>query len=153
MPLSGLALMELARAVLGRGIPFRFQARGFSMTPFVRDGDVITISPLHKGQVRIGEIVAFVRPGERRLVVHRVVVKRSTVFLIQGDGDPHYTDENISIDDLLGRVTRVERNSKNIWLGLGAERIFIAWLSYTKLLLPLRGWLVICRKRISRRWG
>lgn len=152
-PLSGLALLELARAVLGRGVPFRFQARGFSMTPFIRDGDVITISPLQRDRVGVGEIVAFIRPGESRLVVHRVVATRRSVVAIQGDSDPQYTDENISISNIIGSVTRIERNGKDIWLGLGMERSFIAWLSCTRLLLPLRGWLAICRGVISRRWG
>ena len=45
LSLSGEALIELMRAVLARGLPFRFAARGFSMAPFIRDGDVISVSP------------------------------------------------------------------------------------------------------------
>jgi len=37
---------RLAKDVLGRGASFRFQARGNSMTPFIRDGDVIAIVPM-----------------------------------------------------------------------------------------------------------
>ena len=36
---------ELMTAVLTRGVPFRFQASGVSMSPFIHDNDVITIAP------------------------------------------------------------------------------------------------------------
>jgi hypothetical protein len=38
-------LVELARAVLAKGKSFRFHAPGLSMTPFIRDGDFVTIGP------------------------------------------------------------------------------------------------------------
>ena len=59
LPLSGQALLELMRAVLARGVPFRFCARGWSMAPFIRDGDVITVSRFRHDLPDIGEVVAF----------------------------------------------------------------------------------------------
>ena len=38
-------LTALVRAVLDKGASFRFKAFGVSMTPFIQDGDVITIAP------------------------------------------------------------------------------------------------------------
>jgi len=46
LQLSGPSLVELLRSVLDKGVPFRFQAKGFCMTPFIKDGDVITVFPL-----------------------------------------------------------------------------------------------------------
>lgn len=42
------------------------------MYPFIKDGDVITVSPLRARGLRVGEVAAF-RSGEDRLVIHRVI--------------------------------------------------------------------------------
>ncbi len=62
LKLSGPDLIELLQAVLDKGVPFRFRAKGFSMTPFIKDGDVITIFPLEGSRPRLGDIVAFTHP-------------------------------------------------------------------------------------------
>ncbi|MEA3438827.1 MAG: hypothetical protein U9R58_00935 [Chloroflexota bacterium] len=46
LALSGEALRELMREVLSKGVPVRFRARGWSMEPFIRNGDLICVSPL-----------------------------------------------------------------------------------------------------------
>jgi hypothetical protein len=150
LPLSGHALLELMRAVLARGVPFRFCARGWSMAPFIRDGDVITLSPFQRALPGVGDVVAFVRPGTGNLVVHRVVARRGSASLIQGDGVPECRDGIIPPENLLGRVTRVERNGQDVWLGLGPERTVIAWLSRVRLLIPLRVWLASWLKPLLR---
>jgi len=139
------------RAVLGRGVPFRFCARGWSMAPFIRDGDVITVSPLQRARPGIGEVVAFIRPGEGNVVVHRVVTRRGADSFIQGDAVPECTDGIIPPQNLLGRVTRIERNGRNVWLGLGPERYAIAWLSRTRWLIPLGTWLASRLRPLRRR--
>lgn len=151
LSLSGEALLELMRAVLARSVPFRFRARGWSMDPFIRDGDVITISPLRGVLPRVGEVVAFAWSGTPSVVVHRVVGRRGTGSLIRGDGVPEYADGIIPPQNVLGRVTRVERNGHDIWLGLGPERIVIAWLSRFGLLVSLRRWLTRCLRPLVRR--
>ena len=136
LPLSGPALAELIQAVLDKEKPFRFEARGTSMHPFIRHGDVITVSPLSGNVPRYGDIVAFVRPSSNQLVVHRVVGKGDGSLLIKGDNNDH-DDGFISSENILGYVTKVERNGKKVGLGLGPERFFIAFLNRKGLLLTL----------------
>lgn len=150
LPLSGQALQELMRAVLAKGLPFRFCARGWSMTPFIRDGDVITVAPLHKGLPKIGEVVAFVRPESGKLVVHRVVARQASGVFIQGDNGQGYADGLISQEHLLGQITRIERNGRAVWVGLGPERAMIAWLSRTFLLTTMRDRLATWIKIFTR---
>ena len=149
LPLSGQALLELMRAVLSRGLPFRFCARGWSMEPFIKDGDVITVAPLQHGLPGVGDVVAFVRPADERLVVHRVIARRTSAVLIQGDNETTYPDGFIPHQALLGRVTRIERHGRTVWLGLGLERYAIAWLSRSLLLIPLRNHLAAWIKPFS----
>jgi hypothetical protein len=150
LPLSGPALLELMRAVLVRGLPFRFRARGWSMAPFIRDGDVITVSPFRRARPGIGEVVAFTRPGTENVVVHRVLSRRGPAAFIQGDSVPGCGDGLIPAENLLGRVTRIERNGQEVWLGLGPERYAIAWLSRTRRLIPLGAWLTSWLRPLRR---
>lgn len=151
LPLSGPALLELMRAVVARGRPFRFCARGWSMTPFIRDRDVITVAPLQQGLPGVGEVVAFVRPQGENLVVHRVVARRASAVLIQGDNRQEEPEEIVPQENLLGRVTRIERKGHPVWIGLGPERFGIAWLSRTRRLTPLSLWFASILKPFSRR--
>lgn len=152
LSLSGDALITLMQAVLAKGVRFRFRAKGWSMTPFIRDGDVISVSPLRGAPARLGEVVAFVRPTTGNLVVHRVIGKRSTALLIQGDNAPDSADGLIPQANVLGRVTTVERGGRSVWLGLGPERLAIACLSRMGLLLPLRVRVPSAVRSFLRRW-
>lgn len=136
LSLSGPALAELLRAVLDKGMPFRFRAKGFSMSPFVKDGDVITVSPLSGASPRLGDVVPCIGPETGKLFVHRVVGKRGDFCIIRGDNTPE-ADGLVSKANVLGRVTRVERDGKRVFLGLGPERLLIALLTRRGLLLPL----------------
>jgi hypothetical protein len=137
-PISGKALLVLLQAVLARGVPFSFCARGWSMVPFIRDGDVITITPLNGNLPGSGKIVAFIRPESGNLVVHRVVGRQGDDFLIQGDSGSDCVDGIVPQENLLGSVKIITRNGRRVWLGLGPERFLIAWLSRTGMLVPLR---------------
>jgi hypothetical protein len=130
------ALVDLLRAVLERGEPFWFEAPGFSMSPFIRDGDTITVAPLAGAPPGRGDVVAFLRPGSGKLVVHRVVGRRGGLFLVRGDNGGDEIDLAPAAD-ILGRVTGVQRGGLPVRLGLGPERRLIAALSRRGLLQPV----------------
>jgi signal peptidase I len=132
LAMPNAAFAELMTAVLDKGAPFRFQATGFSMTPFIRSGDVITVAPT-PARVRIGDVVAFQLPESGKLVVHRVVAVSRDGFTIKGDNSP-LSDARVPAPSILGRVARVERGSKRVRFGSGVERVAVAYLSR-------RGWL------------
>lgn len=136
LSLSGPALVELLRAVLGKGMPFRFRAKGFSMSPFIKDGDVVTLSPMSAHSPRVGDVVAFLYPGSGKLAIHRVVEKKGGSSLIMGDNCPG-PDGMIPAKNILGCVRKVERDGKKVYLGLGPERFVIAFLTRRRLLFPL----------------
>jgi signal peptidase I len=136
LPLSGPALVQLLRAVLGKGVPVRFRAKGFSMSPFLKNEDVVTLSPLQSTSPRAGDVIAFVLQGTDKLCVHRVVGKKDNLYVTKGDNSAE-ADESVPIQNILGFVTRVERDGKEVFLGLGPERILIAFLGRRGLLLPL----------------
>ena len=134
--LSGQALEEFLRAVLAKGASFRFEARGFSMHPFIKDGEVITISPAQGGRLYSGDVVAFCHPETGRLTVHRIVNKNAQGFLLRGDNCSE-ADGLVPAAGLLGRVTEVGGKNRIRRLGLGPERFFLALLSRYALLQPI----------------
>ena len=124
------------REVLGKGLPFRFQARGWSMSPFIRDGDVITVAPLLKTGPGLGAVVAFIHPGTGDLVVHRILGRKEAGWLIQGDNLAHSPDGVIPAAHILGRVAEIQRQGRRVRLGLGIERYGLILLSRLGLLTP-----------------
>ncbi len=135
--ISGKDLTGLIKAVHEKGLPFRFRAGGFSMAPFVKDGDIITVIPKNTGRICCGDIVAFVHPVTERLVVHRVLSENGKDFIIRGDNTSS-GDGPIPASNILGIVSRVERKGKAVSLGLGVEKRLIALLSEKSLLIRLR---------------
>lgn len=138
LPLSGKALIELMQAVHAKGLPFRFSAGGHSMAPFVKDGDVVCVSPLASRAPGPGDVVAFVHPETKLICLHRVLSVNGDRFLIQGDNMPEKPDGMIPREAIVGWVTRVERAGRRVRLGLGSERLLLALLSRWGLLAVIR---------------
>ncbi|MEI6309523.1 MAG: signal peptidase I [bacterium] len=132
LSMSSADYARLMVATLEKGALFRFTAPGFSMSPFIRDGAVLTIASAPE-RIRFGDVVAFVRPQCHKLVVHRVVGISQAGYLIKGDNAPE-PDACVMRASIIGRVVRVEHGGKRMRLGLGMERIVFAFLSR-------RGWL------------
>lgn len=105
------------------------------MSPFIKDGDILTIAKSSDGY-NVGEVVAFVRPCFQKLVVHRIVRKKKDKYVIKGD-NTYEKDGAIPLQNLLGKVVRVERKGKDAFAGIGIEKCFIACLSCYNLFFVL----------------
>ncbi|MDF1590733.1 MAG: S24/S26 family peptidase [Desulfobacterales bacterium] len=136
LSLSGPALKDLMQAVLRKHVPFRFRASGFSMAPFIKDGDVLTVFPVIDSPPGIGDVAAFSHPAGGRLAVHRIVAQNKSGYRLKGDGADD-ADGMVSQANIIGIVRKVERNGHRVLLGLGPEKILIAFLSVTGLLSHL----------------
>lgn len=150
IPVS-VPLTKLLIAVLGGGKSFRLQARGFSMLPFIFDGDFITISPLPSRPPAVGEVVAFFRPGTETLVVHRAIKKANNAYWIKGD-NIRDIDGLIPRQNIIGYVTKVERKGREVFLGMGRERKIIALCSRLKVIsYLLLAWKILIPSCIRER--
>ena len=150
LALSGRDLGALLEGVIGRGLPFRFRATGSSMAPFIRDGDIVTVSPIKDRPPRPGDVVAFARPGSQKLIVHRVVRRQEAGWLIKGDSCA-VAEGPIPKENVLGRVTRVERDGRRVLVGLGPERLLIPWLLHHQRLFSTLRAVWRSARRIIRR--
>jgi ribosomal protein S18 acetylase RimI-like enzyme len=103
------------------------------MSPFIRDGDAITVSPVPPGHPAPGDVVAFHHPETGRLVVHRVVAVSNGSFILRGD-NAEKTDGVVPEDGIIGLVTCVERGGRRLGTGTCSWRRIIAFLSRHSLL-------------------
>jgi signal peptidase I len=147
--LSAPVIMELIEAVHERGASFRFQARGFSMTPAIRDGDVITVSPLNDLMPRRGDVVAFRHPERPQMLVHRVLHAQDKKYFIKGDNGSE-ADGWVPAENILGLITRVERRGKaRFWPNRSVPSFFSnGYLVFYPLWPPVRRLMAKAWRRV-----
>lgn len=108
---------ELLGELLAKGRSATLRARGGSMWPAIRDGDVLTLSPLGgAAPLRRGDVVALHCGGA--LVVHRVVRCEPGGVVLRGDALPR-EDGAFAVSAVLGRVVSVQRGSRKAPPGRG----------------------------------
>jgi signal peptidase I len=128
---DGAEFWSLAKFILEDGHDLRFRARGRSMSPSIRHGDVLTIRPVGPDEVEVGDVV-FYRHANGRVLVHRVTKRVEdegvTYFLIQGDAFDQ-PDGLAHAEQILGKVVCVEQGdapgrSLSTWLARVFYRVF-----------------------------
>lgn len=119
---------------IGSGRSVRFRVKGNSMRPLLRNGkDEVVVEPCGREGVKRGDVILFRHAG--RYVLHRIVRKTGSRYLVQGDGVCRFC-EVCGDADIIGVMTRVCRPSgkqvetdsarwrlmSRLWLGLGPFR-------------------------------
>jgi len=118
--------LESAREILNQGAHIRFRAQGFSMTPFIKDGDVIQVKPAKASHMSVGDI-AFYSGSDGFAVAHRVIGKEKEgqriILVTRPDmpSDPPF--DRVKEEGLLGKVIIVERRGKRKRVDRGLLRI------------------------------
>jgi signal peptidase I len=116
-------LPDLISSLLADGRSVRFSAPGGSMHPTICDGDVITVMPVEPGSIAIGDIILYRHSSG--VAAHRVIRlekensthaefagrSREICHILRGDAAIVF-DEPVSAEQILGKVTRVERNGR-----------------------------------------
>lgn len=130
LPCSLDTFTGLSREILEQGRSLRFQARGQSMRPLIRDGDTLLVEPVGVDGVKVSTMVlCSIRPG--KLVVHRVVRRVSALdgnyFLVQGDQSDN-SDGWIHQAQVYGSVTEIERFDEKIRVNQPLFK-FLSWMA------------------------
>ncbi|MHB9116077.1 MAG: S24/S26 family peptidase [Thermoleophilia bacterium] len=132
-PLGAETLAQLTTDVLGRGASVRLSTRGGSMTPSIRDGDVLRVDTVRAADLRVGDVILY-RDAWGRLLAHRVLGYAGrrgerSVLVVRGDAF-RGAGERILSAWVLGRVVGVERDGRYLplsepstrWCGLAWAR-------------------------------
>ncbi len=107
---------ELAQELLAGGSGIRFQARGASMSPVIRDGEIVHVRPAVSADLCRGDLVLIKVEG--RLCLHRLVVADAErdVFITRGDCGLQ-DDPAVSGEEVLGVA-----EAKEVRVGRGMVR-------------------------------
>lgn len=104
-------LVILQEDILDQGRRFRLLIRGRSMSPMLRDGDVVEIRHVDPRRLRVGDLLLF-KTADGQLVLHRYLGKQihqGRIWLTtKGDATRQF-DQPIAPDQVLGRVTQIHR--------------------------------------------
>jgi len=76
---------EFVRPMLEQGLSVRFEARGCSMSPAIRDGEIVEVKPVNLGDLRKNDIVLAKTDSGFRL--HRIMMLDSDrdLYVTRGD--------------------------------------------------------------------
>src|SRR3984893_15912546 len=101
------AFEALTRDLLARGITVRFEAHGASMSPCIRDHEVVHVTPVIVSKLRKGDIV--LTKGHSGFRVHRLVqIETDTnIFITRGDCGQQ-DDPPVRADQIFGIVLAKE---------------------------------------------
>jgi signal peptidase I len=104
--------------MLSKGYSLRFRAKGRSMHPFIRDGEVISVKPIKGSNIMIGDII-FYRALWGGIFAHRVIKKHrennNMILITKGDANLNF-DPPVHEDNIIGKVTAIEKNNVTIKL-------------------------------------
>ena len=119
--LQAEAIRQLFINLLREGHVIRSLAVGASMSPSIKKGELLIVKPIALEEAEIGEIVAFRRDESQSvLTTHRVIQKgqeRDQRYIItKGDRNPNRDLPLVSSQEVLGKVTGIERNGQVISL-------------------------------------
>jgi hypothetical protein len=103
---------------------------GPSMNPTLYEGDVLEVTPVANGRVRLGDVVFFRNPSGRGYIVHRAAAIVSSGVMPRGDNNPRPDGHLLGAPDILGRVVAARRrNRRRIirggWRGFWRGRLLI----------------------------
>jgi signal peptidase I len=146
--LQAEAIRQLFINLLREGHVIRSLAVGASMSPSIKKGELLIVKPIALEEAEIGEIVAFRRDESQSvLTTHRVIQKgkeRGRRYIItKGDQNPYRDFPLVSPQEVLGKVTGIERNGQVISL----ETPFYRLRGYLLARLSLGLWILGVLKR------
>jgi uncharacterized repeat protein (TIGR01451 family) len=104
----------LSRELLKNGLSVRFEARGASMSPCIRDGQIVQVTPVMVSKLRKGDIV--LTKGSSGFRLHRLVLADhdNDLFITRGDCGQQ-DDPPVSSHQILGvAVAKEVRLGKTI---------------------------------------
>ena len=129
--ISGIDFEQLASGLLEEGNMLRFRAHGNSMLPFVKNNDIIVVSPIESNNIKKGDIIFYQGKGGSP-IAHRVIslTAGNEFIFVRGDGYIGGT-EKIPVEKVTGIVCKIERNNKTIEQRKTSYR-FMVWC-WTKI--------------------
>ena len=119
----------LIREVLASGGEFRLYPHGISMLPLLRQGrDSVSLRRVDS-PIRKGDILFYQRP-DGSFVLHRVRAVKPDGLTMMGDNQT-LPEPGVSPDWVIGRVTRIFRDDKEVFCDGPGYRLYLGLWRFT----------------------
>jgi signal peptidase I len=98
--------MQWLASLLKEGQSARVKVKGLSMLPWLIPGDGITLQPINKRELRVGQVIVF--QGENNWIAHRLIKinPENSTYITRGDANLHH-DRPLSLHQIKGIVVLV----------------------------------------------
>ena len=110
----------LRKEAIKKGHSVQTLARGYSMFPFLRKGDLLTVEPVSMDKIKRGDVVVF--EMEEKWIAHRVIKIRNgekgLEFMLQGDTCIAF-DPVVDKENFIGLVSVFTRSNSKRDLSIG----------------------------------
>ena len=146
---SDALFVVLVEGAIDRDAEVRFEVDGVSMLPLVRPHDIVRIGPSAEARLRLGDVVALRNAPGGGLLLHRVVGYHHKRLLISGDNVSR-ADGLYERADVIGLLTRVERNGAPVWFGSGRLGWLVAFAVRAGLIWRFNWVYYALRRRAAR---
>ncbi len=102
-----------------------FETSGFSMWPFIRQGEKLVIKKVPVDDLRAGDIISY--RANHQLVCHRLVKKNRDFFYTRGDNSIS-SPEMITKEMFIGKVVGIIKNNRMISLTSWRNRLINSFI-------------------------
>lgn len=103
-------IFEAKKEAFQKGYPLTMPVFGWSMLPFLAEGDKITIVECEGKKLRSGDIAVFKNDG---FIAHRIIRKINNksglIFITKGDTRLHF-DKPIPENAIVGKIVKIDKH-------------------------------------------
>jgi phage repressor protein C with HTH and peptisase S24 domain len=99
---------EQHKLKLALGETVSFRPHGNSMQPIIESGNLVTVEPISKHSIKEGDVVFCKVKGTFYVHLVEAVMRKKGDTLVQIGNNKKHTNGTISIDDVFGKVVKVE---------------------------------------------
>jgi signal peptidase I len=108
---------NLRKEAISKGHSLQTVVSGYSMFPFLRNGDLLTVEPVPMETIKQGDVVVF--EVKEKWIAHRVIeIKKwrgSIILTLKGDTNVE-PDPPVTIHNYIGKIVALQRMNKNVSL-------------------------------------
>ncbi|MBN2134867.1 MAG: S24/S26 family peptidase [Acidobacteria bacterium] len=113
--MDNIDFLKFSQDIIGRGMPLRFKAQGWSMFPFAKPGSILTIEPVNTDTLKTGDII-FYHGSSDSLIAHRLIKINIDGSLVTRGDYVSYFDPPLARGNVIGKVTMIENSSRQLAL-------------------------------------
>jgi len=87
---------------------------GASMYPTLKAGDSLKIMPFDHNEVRVGDVIIFLRPNNEFYIAHRIVSVNASGVRTRGDNNHKIDPWVLHSEEIIGKVVSAQRGKKKL---------------------------------------